>query len=48
MMGATPVAMPVPQVPEALSKGVIDGAVIPYEVAPRLEGQRVDQLHRRD
>jgi len=37
MMGATPVGMPVPQVPEALSKGVIDGAVIPYEVAPGLK-----------
>ena len=41
MMGATPVAMPVPQVPEALSKGVIDGAVIPYEVAP---GLKVNEL----
>ncbi len=37
LMGATPVSMPVPQVPEALSKGVIDGAVIPYEVAPSLK-----------
>jgi len=37
MMGATPVAMPVPSVPEALSKGVIDGAIIPYEVAPGLK-----------
>lgn len=36
-MGATPVGMPVPQVPEALSKGVIDGAVIPFEVAPGLK-----------
>jgi len=36
-MGATPVSMPVPQVPDALSKGVIDGAVIPYEVAPGLK-----------
>lgn len=36
-MGATPVGIPVPQVPEALSKGVIDGAVIPYEVAPGLK-----------
>jgi TRAP-type C4-dicarboxylate transport system substrate-binding protein len=36
-LGATPVGMPVPQVPEALSKGVIDGAVIPYEVAPGLK-----------
>lgn len=41
MMGATPVGMPVPAVPEALSKGVIDGAVIPYEVAP---GIKVDEL----
>ncbi len=40
-MGATPVGMPVPQVPEALSKGVIDGAVIPYEVAP---GLKVNEL----
>jgi TRAP-type C4-dicarboxylate transport system substrate-binding protein len=36
-MGATPVGMPVPAVSEALSKGVIDGAVIPYEVAPGLK-----------
>ena len=41
MLGASPVGMPVPQVPEALSKGVIDGAVIPYEVAPAL---RVHEL----
>ena len=40
-LGATPVGMPVPQVPEALSKGVIDGAVIPYEVAP---GLKVNEL----
>lgn len=32
-LGATAVGMPVPAVPEALSKGVIDGAVIPWEVA---------------
>ena len=31
-LGATPVGMPVPAVPEALSKGVIDGTVIPFEV----------------
>ncbi len=37
MMGASPVGMPVPQVPEALSKGVIDGAVVPYEVAPAIK-----------
>ena len=31
-LGATPVGMPVPEVPSALSKGVIDGTVIPWEV----------------
>lgn len=31
-LGATPVGMPVPAVPEALSKGVIDGTTIPWEV----------------
>ncbi|MBI2242334.1 MAG: TRAP transporter substrate-binding protein [Magnetospirillum gryphiswaldense] len=41
LMGATPVGMPVPAVPEALSKGVIDGAVIPYEVAPAV---KMDEL----
>lgn len=31
-LGAVPVGMPVPAVPEAVSKGVIDGAVIPWEI----------------
>ncbi len=35
-LGATPVGMPVPAIPEALSKGVIDGTVIPWEVTPSL------------
>lgn len=32
--GAIPVGMPVPQMPQALSKNVIDGTVIPWEVVP--------------
>jgi TRAP-type C4-dicarboxylate transport system substrate-binding protein len=32
-LGATPVGMPVPAIPEALSKGVVDATVIPWEVA---------------
>lgn len=32
-LGASPVFMPVPQVAESLAKGVIDGAVLPFEVA---------------
>lgn len=31
-LGATPVGMPLPAVTDALSKGVIDGALTPYEV----------------
>lgn len=31
-LGATPVGMPVPAMPESLSKGVIDGTVVPWEV----------------
>ena len=30
--GAQPVGMPVPEVPQALSKGVVDGALLPYEI----------------
>lgn len=44
-MGATPVGMPVPQVPEALSKGVIDGAVIPWEVVPAVKVQELTKFH---
>lgn len=33
-LGATPVGMPVPQMAESLSKGVIDGALVPWEVLP--------------
>ena len=40
-LGATPVGMPIPQVPENLSRGVIDGAVVPWEVTAAL---RVPEL----
>lgn len=36
-LGATPIGMPVPAVPEALSKGVIDATVIPWEVTGALK-----------
>ncbi|MEE9319010.1 MAG: TRAP transporter substrate-binding protein [Granulosicoccus sp.] len=36
-LGATPVGMPVPAIPEALSKGVIDGTVIPWEITTALK-----------
>lgn len=40
-LGAVSVSMPVPQVPEALAQGVIDGCVIPWEVVPSV---KVDEL----
>ena len=44
-MGATPVGMPVPAIPEALSKGVIDGTVIPWEVTPALKIPELVETH---
>ncbi|MBO9421415.1 TRAP transporter substrate-binding protein [Labrenzia sp. R4_2] len=38
-LGASPVAMPVPELPPALQKGVIDGAMIPWEIIPPLKIQ---------
>lgn len=45
LLGATPVAMPVPQVPEALSKGVVDGAVLPWDVVPALKLHELVKYH---
>ncbi|NSL55227.1 TRAP transporter substrate-binding protein [Uliginosibacterium aquaticum] len=45
MLGATPVSMPVPQVGDALAKGVIDGAVVPYEVVPSVKIQELVKYH---
>jgi TRAP-type transport system periplasmic protein len=45
MLGATPVSMPVPQVGDALAKGVIDGAVVPYEVVPSVKIQELVKFH---
>ncbi len=36
-LGAEPIGMPVPAIPEALSKGVIGGTVIPWEVTAALK-----------
>ena len=35
-LGAEPVGMPLPAIPEALSKGVVNGTVIPWEVTPSI------------
>ncbi|CTQ49036.1 TRAP transporter substrate-binding protein [Jannaschia donghaensis] len=44
-LGATPVGMPVPAIPEALSKGVIDGTTIPWEVTPALKISELIEHH---
>ena len=35
--GAEPVGMPLPALPQALSKGTVDGALVPFEVFPPLK-----------
>jgi len=44
-MGADPVAMPVPELPQALSQGVLDGAFIPFEVALPLKVVEIAPYH---
>ncbi|MEM6588064.1 MAG: TRAP transporter substrate-binding protein [Pseudomonadota bacterium] len=44
-LGATPVGMPVPAMPEALSKGVIDAGVIPWEVTAALKVPELVKNH---
>jgi len=44
-LGATPIGMPVPQVPEAMAQGVIDGAVVPWEVVPSIRLQEMARFH---
>jgi TRAP-type transport system periplasmic protein len=41
LLGATPVGMPVPELPQAMSTGVIDGTTIPWEVATPLRMQEM-------
>ena len=44
-LGATPVGMPLPAIPENLSKGVIDGAVVPWEITPAIRLQELAGNH---
>ncbi|MCC2673246.1 MAG: C4-dicarboxylate transporter [Ramlibacter sp.] len=44
-LGATPVGMPLPQIPDALSKGTIDGCVIPWEVVPSVKVHELTRFH---
>lgn len=44
-LGATPVGMPVPAVADAVSKGTIDGFVLPWEVIPAFKLQELVKFH---
>jgi TRAP-type C4-dicarboxylate transport system substrate-binding protein len=44
-LGATPVGMPLPGIPDALSKGTIQGAVIPWEVVPSVKVHELTKYH---
>lgn len=45
LLGATPVGMAVPEVPEALAKGVVDGTLLPYEGALALRIHELTDTH---
>ncbi|SFB06250.1 TRAP-type C4-dicarboxylate transport system, substrate-binding protein [Poseidonocella pacifica] len=44
-LGATPVGMAVPAFPEALARGVVDGGVITWEMAPSLKLDELTDSH---
>ena len=44
-LGATPIGMPVPALPENLVKGVIDGTVIPWQVTTALKISELTDSH---
>ena len=44
-MGGTPVQMPLPQVADALSKGVVDGVLVPWEAIPATKLHEIVKHH---
>ena len=44
-LGATPVGMPIPKVAPSLSKGVITGMVVPWEIMPSFKLQELTKSH---
>jgi TRAP-type C4-dicarboxylate transport system substrate-binding protein len=44
-LGASAIGMPIPQVPESLAQGVIDGTVVPWEVVPSIKVAELVRNH---
>jgi len=44
-LGATPVGMPMPAIPDAVSKGTIDGFLLPWEIIPAVKLQEMVKYH---
>ncbi len=44
-VGAIPVGMPLPQIPDALSKGTVEACVIPWEVVPSVKVHELTKFH---
>jgi TRAP-type C4-dicarboxylate transport system substrate-binding protein len=44
-LGAMPVQMPMPAVPEAISKGVVDGTSLPWEISTAYKIQEICKTH---
>lgn len=44
-LGASPIGMPTPQVPESLAQKVLDGAVLPWEVVPAVKVHELVRFH---
>jgi TRAP-type C4-dicarboxylate transport system substrate-binding protein len=44
-LGATPVGMPLPGIPDALTKGTIDACAIPWEVVPAVKVHELTKFH---
>ena len=44
-LGATPIGMPIPKVAPSLSKGVINGMVVPWEIMPSFKLHELTKFH---
>lgn len=44
-VGATPVSMQIPELPSALSRGVVDAAMLPFEIVPAFKIQDMTKYH---